>query len=249
MDSTSHTPVVIPQANSLTVLLKGDAASWASSGATDDSTHTFSIANYAAVNALGNSSNANAIVTVSGATGNPQTVLRSTLTVTATPLGTTSGRVKNTADNLANITFSANSAGSVALNKTTLTLTGSAVTATSSQGISLVDENNNNVTTAYGATIAANSCNAGDCVVTWSFGANGFQISAGSSYPFTVRMNTLTNTNPGQSNSSVSLGVTIQANTDVQYTDGLDNSATTGLPLPSTATPIQVNSITFAQGT
>ena len=84
------TPVIVPQANSVSLALKGDAASYASSGASDNSTSTFEIATTSdngvltnsagqvtpnnststqSVIALGATSNKAASVNLSGATG------------------------------------------------------------------------------------------------------------------------------------------------------------------------------------
>jgi hypothetical protein len=208
-----------------------------------------SIPNAAAVTALGQSSNATSSITISSANGNAQTILRSVLTVNTAALGTASGRVKNTVDNLATLTFNANSAGAVALNNITLTFNGSAINATSDLGISLFDTNNNDVTIADGATSLTTSCAVGTCVKKWTFGANGFQISAGSSYSFNLRFNTIANTNVAGSNSSVSLAVAIQNSNDVQYADGLDSAAISGLTLPANVIPLNITSVTFSSGT
>jgi len=44
------------------------------------------------------------------------------------------------------------------------------------------------------------------------------------------------------------LALTINASTDVLYTDGLDSSATSTISLPASVVPITINSITFAAG-
>ena len=48
---------------------------------------------------------------------------------------------------------------------------------------------------------------------------------------------------------NVNLVATINSNSNITFTDGLDNAASTNLSLPSSVlTPIQLNSVVFAQG-
>ncbi len=248
------TPVVVPQANSVSLLLKGDAASYASSGSTDNTTHTFKVAAANYVTALGQSSNATSSVTITSANGNAHTVLRTALTLSAAALGSTSGRVKNTTDDLATLTFSANSAGAATLASLTVTFSGSAPSATAFLGtVDLIDANNNSVMLTAGvASTTGSACTATTtCTKSWNFSTStattGWQISGGSSYTFKLRANDF-NTQPAAANTSVSLGVTVQANTDLVYRDGLDTVANT-VNLPITATPLNVTSISYALGT
>jgi len=239
------TPVIVPQANSVSLSLKGDAASYASSGATDNSTSTFEIANGSTdVTALGATSNKTATVTGS-AVGNPQTVLRSTLTFAATPLGATSGRGKTTSDQLATLSFSANSAGPIALNTITVTFSGSAVTSTlyTAGAVRLLDENNQATCTTIATSSAAG---------TWSFNCgsaqNGQAVSAGSTRNWTLVVND-NDLNAASTQGYVNLVATINSNSSITFTDGLDNAASTNLSLPSSVlTPIQLNSVVFSQG-
>jgi len=212
-------PIIVPQANSVSIVLKGDAASYASQGATDNSTTTFKLATTSdttnntstqTVVALGATSNKPAAVTLSSANGNAQTLLRSVLTVTAAPLGG-SAHSKQSTDNLGTITFSANAAGPVLLNSSTVTLSGSAATSTVGS-LQLIDQNGlDAVAAGEAASTTATSAK------TFTFNS-GFQINGGSSYTFTVRVNSLNA--PTQSNVAQSLAATILANTDVGYTDG-----------------------------
>ncbi|MGB8986040.1 MAG: peptidoglycan-binding domain-containing protein [Candidatus Sulfotelmatobacter sp.] len=64
------TPIIVPQAGSVSVMLKVDATS-----STDGSSHTFSIASTSDITALGATSNKAAVVNINGATGNPQTMI------------------------------------------------------------------------------------------------------------------------------------------------------------------------------
>jgi hypothetical protein len=249
---------VVPQANSVSEILKGDAASYASNGATDNSNHQFEVvAGYDTTNAsssqtviaLGNTSNKVATVTLSSANGNVQTVQRTAVVVTATPLGGSSHNKANP-DNIGTVTFTANAAGPAALNSVKVTLTGLVATSTLSaatSSVSLMDSNGNNVNTSDGATESTSSVTGG-FAVTWTFGSasSGFQLSAGTPYTFTLRANTTLVA--GISNTAESLSATVQGATDVQYTDGLDGSATTSIGLPTAVVPITINSIVYPVG-
>jgi len=247
------TPIIVPRANSVTVTLKGDVASYSSQGASDNTSSTFTISN-SNVTALGASSNAAAALTGS-ATGNLMTVLRTTLTPSATALGTVSGRVKSSVDNLATITFTANSAGSAMLRTLKLTFNGNAVSSTAlaaatSTTFVLRDANNGNVLTVDNATLDASSCagTSNTCALVWTFSTSttSFVISGGTSYTFTVQADD-TNLAAASGSNSISLGTTIQAVGDVTYYDNGDGTGST-ISLPSTVVPMNVSTVTFAAG-
>jgi len=252
-------PIVVPQANSISLVLKGDAASYASSGATDNTTSTFEIATSTdsgntttalTVIALGNTSNATSSVTLTSAAGNAQTVLRSKLTFAATPLGATSGRGKISSDQLATLSFTANSSGPVAINSVTVTFSGSATSTTFLDGVKLLDENNNVLGTS---NTTSSACTGGSntCTKTFNLGGttNGQVVSAGQTRNWTLVVDS-TKTATASSQGYVNLVATIAANTDIKYTDALDGAATTAVSLPtSVLTPINLNSVVYAQGT
>ncbi|HEX4104196.1 MAG TPA: peptidoglycan-binding domain-containing protein [Candidatus Paceibacterota bacterium] len=247
------TPVIIPQANSLTLSLKGDIASYNSIGSTgvDDTTSTFNLAT-SSITALGASSNFPVTNVSGGATGNTMTVLRTTLTPSATALGNTTGRTKSAVDSLANITFTANSAGSAMLKNLTLNFTGSAVSSSAfAADVNLLDQNNLDVVANDNATVTSTSCSStGACTLIWTFNTTStpFVVSGGSSYVFTLRLNDTANgVGVATGNASVSLGVTIQNTTSTQYYDAGQASGASTVSLPTTLVPLNVNSITFAQ--
>jgi len=240
-------PVIVPQANSISFTLKGDAASYASAGATDNSVNIFSIAATSSVTALGATSNRSATVSsVATASGNRQTVLRSTLTAAVAPIAGTQHNKANP-DSIGTITFSANNAGSVSLNSVKVTFSGSLLTANATQTaaflntVVLVDGNGTGIVTGSMATTS----NDGTSSVSWTF-TNGFAISAGGSYTFTLKADPTQVA--GTANTAQSLGANIQAATDVQYTDALDNSGVGSLGLPSSVVPLTINSITYPIG-
>ncbi len=254
------TPVVVPQANSLILTLKGDVSSYASSGATDNTTHVFKIATSTdsvndtvaeTVVALGNTSNASSAITLSSVNSNTMTVLRSNLSFSRTALGTSNSRSKTVTDDLANLTFTASSAGSVAINSIVVQFAGTAPSlGTFLDGVSLIDESGNNLGT-NNTTSSACDPSASACTKTFNLGSttNGQTVSAGASRTFRLRVDS-TKTAVAASGVSKTLTATINAVTSIQFTDALDGAASTGLGLPTkTITPIELNSVTYAQGT
>jgi hypothetical protein len=245
------TPPVIQQNGTLVLTLKGDASSYTSGGATDNSTSTFAIATTTDITALGASSNLASTVTGT-ATGNTMTVLRTTLTPSATALGSQTSRVKSSVDNLANITVTANSAGSGLLRTLQLTFSGNAIGASTTVGnFILRDANNVDVTDAasYNASTTGSSCSAGSCTMLWTFSTstNPLVISAGGSYTFTLQTND-TGFATASGSASVSLSATLQDTAAMTY---YDNSSATGstISLPSTVVPQNITNVTFAAGT
>ena len=250
------TPVVVPQANSISLVLKGDAASYSSNGATDDSVHTFLIATSSAITALGATSNLLTTITAitpGTASGNAQTVLRSVLTATVAASGGSSHN-KSNPDTVGTVTFTANNAGPAALDSVKVTWSGSLITNAAASStintflndVTLIDQSGNNVVTAGEAKMATSSSNPYTSVWTFGTGPSGFQVSAGGSYTFTLRVNSTDVT--GVANTSQSLGANIQAAGDVQYTDSLDSKGQTGLGLPASVVPLTINSITYPIG-
>jgi hypothetical protein len=129
-----NTPLIVPKANSISLTLKGDAATYSSNGATDNSTNTFLVASTTSLTALGQTSNkVTTVSSVAGASGNLQTVLRSNLTVATAAAGGYS-HSKGTPDVLGTVTFTSNSQGPVNLKKLAITFTGSALLYSTSSG-------------------------------------------------------------------------------------------------------------------
>ena len=181
------------------------------------------------------------------------TVLRSNLVVSASALGSTSGRAKNTVDDLGTITFAASNAGSVALNTVILTISGSLPTSTFKTDsvtplydVKLYDAALGTV--AQGTATSSACTSGGTCTFTFSLGAttSGYVISAGSSKTFTVRVDSLTHSTAGGTG-SVTLGVNVATTAGVAYTDAIDGSGVTA-NVPSTSVPLTINSVSYAQG-
>jgi hypothetical protein len=235
-------PIIVPQGNSVSITLKGDASPW-TNGAADNQTNVFSVAT-SSVTALGQSSNLASTVSFSTPfpAGNTQTLLRSTLTVSTAALGNSSARAKNTTDNLGTITFSANNSGAVGIQTTTITLSGSGATSTIGS-LQLIDQNGNDIVTAGEAASNTPACSGTTCTKNFDFSPS-FQVSAGGSYSFTVRVNSI-NIPIGGNGISQSLSAAVQNSGDVMYSDGTTGSLT----LPTSTVPIQINSVSYGQGT
>ncbi|MBI4088274.1 hypothetical protein HY418_02750, partial [Candidatus Kaiserbacteria bacterium] len=193
-------PVVVPRAGSISLTLKGDVASYSSSGATDNTTHVFKIATLGAdsaldanaeiVVALGATSNASSAVSSLPAAANAATVLRSRLSVSASPLGTTSGRARTAVDDLADVTFAADSAGGVQIGSVKITFSGSAPAA---------------ITFASGTiTVAA----TGTTVGTYSVVVNGFTVTTPSEPTSTSKTQIATDITTAINASTSVVGVT-----------------------------------------
>ncbi|MEK7193217.1 MAG: peptidoglycan-binding protein [Patescibacteria group bacterium] len=257
-------PLIVPKAGSISLVLKGDVSSYTSSGATDNTTHVFKISTSTdsvndtvaeTVVALGSTSNATSAVTLSSATGNTMTVLRTRARVTAAAIGLTSARSKGTNDDIGTLTFAADSAGAVSLNTIVITFSGTAPSSSSFlANVDLLDQNGNSVmnTSGVASSTSAACSGANTCTKTYNFGNTtaGWTISGGSSYTFKIRVNnSLTGTFAAGTGVSAGLSATINAATDVRYTDGLDSSATSNVSLPSNEIPINVNSVSYVSGT
>ena len=129
--------------------------------------------------ARGATSNKTAIVTVSSANGNPQTTLRTLVTVAASPV---TGTPPNGIQQIGSVTFTANSAGDAVLNNLMLTFN----TASTSflNTVKLKDPSGNDIYLTDG--FATSSVNSN--TVTWAFATSTkpVVVTAGSSYTLTL---------------------------------------------------------------
>jgi hypothetical protein len=137
------------------------------------------------------------------------------------------------------------------LNSFTVTFGGSAPTAAAFLDNVTLRDSNGAVTLSSNSTSTACS-GTGTCTKGFVFGTGtgGYQISAGTSKTFTLRIDS-TKTASAQANITQNLFANIQAGTDVVFTDGLDGGATSGITLPTTgqdAPPISINSVSFPTG-
>ncbi len=242
-------PLVVPQGGSVLMTIRGDTATYTSQGATDNTTHTFSVAS-SNVTALGATSYKAAAVT-GAASANPQTVIRSTAAVTGASLSQSGG--KSGLQQIGSITITANTAGAIQPGKITVTFSGNGYTYGSSTFLNTVqlrDASLNSVTGSDGATVTSNVA-AG--TVTWTFPTiTPLAVNAGGNT--TLQLWAQTNVIPsgcdnGSGGVSQSLSATVQNAGDFQYYDGADSNAyAIGLiSLPSTQGPIPVSSLGWGQ--
>ncbi|MEK9180257.1 MAG: hypothetical protein AAB897_02495, partial [Patescibacteria group bacterium] len=277
---------------------------------------------------------------------NAATVLRSKLSVSATPLGQSSDRSKSSVDNLATLNFVADSAGAVKINSVTITYSGSAPSSSffnpaagtvtlydSANGTTYNPTGTSNTTSTGTITVAATGTVAGTYgvvvngftvttpseptsttatqiatdittainasssvlkvtatsttnVVTvtatvsgaagsitlaagtvptgasltfattagtdgtgLAYDLSGYTVSAGTTKSFTLRINSNTNMKASASGVSQTLSATISAAGNVTWSDAIDSAASSGLNLETVAIPIQIQSVSYAQGT
>jgi hypothetical protein len=219
--------------------------------------------------AMGATSNKTALVTLSNANGNKQTVLRSTLAVSATPV---TGLPPASFQQIGSITLTANSSGDDVLNLLNLTIGGagaSTSTTNSSFLTSLVlkDPSGNDITSVSDAlattTYSATGTTVGNNVKTWTFypnainnastsqssyGKNALDITAGNSYTLTLWGDL--STIPGIGNTSQSLTASINSMGDLTYYDGSFNTNSTPslIGLTTNQVPITVTSLQTGAG-
>jgi len=263
----NSSPLIIPRNSTLPVTLKGNVNAYTAGNVSDDSVHTFEVVTStypglgtatSTVVALGQTSNNPATVVLSGAAGNPQTVLRNSLTFSSAQNGATTGRSKSASDQFATLTFTPNNSGQVTLNTLTITFSGSAVSSTNAAAdafatstyLALGTPGNFTGTTFYPSSTLT-SCTSAVCTVVWSFGSgiNGYQIQ-NSPVTFTLVGNTsLSGINVAGGQNYVSLYATLASPSAVQYTDGTAGTTVSGIGLPaSVITPLQLSGVQYSQG-
>jgi Putative peptidoglycan binding domain len=232
-------PVQIPQGSSLALTLQGNAATYQSAGAVDDSTHQFVVTGSSGVTAVGATSN-DTVSTTGSATGNTQTVLRTILTAAGTPV---TSLPPASFQPIGTLTLTANSAGSALESKILLTFN---VTSTAFlNSVVLKDPSGNDIVAVDNLATTSSVPSAG--TVTWTFATstNPLVITGGESYPLTLWANL--GTIPSVSSQSQSLTATVQNATDLQYYDG-SNSGSSLVSLPVTAVPITIANLTTPVG-
>ena len=258
------TPVVIAQSGSITLALKGDVASFSSSGAVDNQAHTFKIdvsgdpSNDTAaelVTALGSTSNATATIATSTPNGNAQTILRTKLAVTGTASGVASGRAKSATDDLGTINFAADSAGALKLGSVTVTFSGSAPSGTSffaatSTGNSGVATCSTCYIALYDSATAISYYAVASTTTSLSFDLNNYTLSQGGSKSFIIRLNSSQANvmNAASNGISQTLSASISAAGNVNWTDAVSGGIA-GLSIPASTIPITINSVAYAAGT
>ncbi len=242
--SSFGNPLIVPQGNSVSLTLKGDAGSYTGGSIVDGSTATFSVAT-SSITALGATSNKTATVGGS-ASGNTMTVLRSIETVAGTPVTTLPPA---SFQQLGSVTFTSNAAGDTQPKSLTLTFNSTAYPSSSQtflNSVVLHDVNGNNIVTSMGATSTVNVGTPSAPQVTWTFSTSTpLVVTAGSSYTLTL-WGDLSQI-ASQANTAQSLTAQIKANTDYAYFDGTNGSPST-VNLQANVVPITVVSLTTPVG-
>ena len=220
--------------------------------------NTFKIGTTTNLTALGQSSNVASAVTLSGASGNSQTVLRTVLTPSVNNSSAdgsyfvpSNHQSRNTSDDLAEIKLAANNSGGAIAHVLTVTFSGSLASSSNFlSGVQLLDSNGTSIVTdGATATTSAACTGSTSCTVTWTIPTSTVQaqISAGGTGLFKLRINDQF----GQSavaNTSMSLSANIQNAGDVQYYDSLDSSANLIASIPTNLVPMTVASFALPLG-
>jgi hypothetical protein len=227
------TPLVVAKNTSKTIELRGSVPTF-ESGAVSGSNHNLSIPTTASVVALGKDSNQPA--TVSGTpNSNTSTVARTKLSLASSLLGASSGRTRAAVDEVATITFTADSGYQVKVNTVSLKFQGLAVSNGTQFSVDLIDASTN---TNWGSSASSGTVTAGagnSATVTFSPVAI---VSAGSAKQVKVRVNSTGFFN--QSQSSDSMSVTVNAAGDLTWSDG-----TTNFNLETTVVPFTVVNVSY----
>jgi hypothetical protein len=244
-----NTPLIVPQGNSVTLTLKGDAGSYTNGSLSDNTTSTFEIATTTDSNnstssltvvARGATSNKTAITTLSNALGNPQTTLRSTLAIVGTPV---TSLPPASFQQIGSITFTSNSAGDNKLNNLALNFNSAAATGTFVSSVVLKDPSGNDIVAVDGLATATTTATS----KSWTFATSTapLVVTAGSSYTLTVwgdlsQIGAIANT-------AQSLTASVSSTASFGYYDGTNNSPSL-INLTTNQVPITVVSLTTPVG-
>lgn len=231
-------PLVIAKNASKSVTLKGDVATFSSGGAVSNSSHIFKInANGdLIVKSVGSPT---ATVTVSGApiTGNSHTVYRTNLSLSSAVMGAASNRTRKANDDVAKMTFGADSAYKAVVGTVTLKFTGAAVTSGGTAfAVDLIDDATGS---AWKSTSSVN-CTPGQgnsCSVT--FNPTSAEVAAGGTEVVRVRVNSASFTNGASATDALSISV--QSAGDLRWNDG----TTSNISFESRLAPFTVADVSY----
>jgi hypothetical protein len=231
-------PLVVPSGSSVSLTLTGTAGTYNQGSITDNTSSTFVLATSSIV-AYGNTSNI-AVNTVGGsASSNAQTVVRSSESVTATPVISSTPLPAST-QQIGSITINSSNAGDTVPQSLMLTFSGNGVTSTflASSSLYLKDVNGNKL---FSATTTANT-------VTWASSTLGqYVVSANGSYTFTLWGN-LANAVSATTNTTNSLTAQIVNAGDYTYNDANSTTGAATLSLTPVQVPITVVSLSSQNG-
>ena len=231
-------PLVVPSGSSVSLTLTGTAGTYNQGSITDNTSSTFVLATSSIV-AYGNTSNI-AVNTVGGsASSNAQTVVRSSESVTATPVISSTPLPAST-QQIGSITINSSNAGDTVPQSLMLTFSGNGVASTflASSSLYLKDVNGNKL---FSATTTANT-------VTWASSTLGqYVVSANGSYTFTLWGN-LANAVSATTNTTNSLTAQIVNAGDYTYNDANSTTGAATLSLTPVQVPITVVSLSSQNG-
>lgn len=216
--------IVIPKNGTKTLTVKGDVSSFTESPTSHNQAYTIRIAAASDVRAFGQASSET--VTVGGTfplISNAQTALRTKVTASIAPMGSTSGRARTAADDVAKITLNADSAYNAEFHGVTLTLSGAALLG--GETIELVDDATGIVVASgvTGGTVALNPAPA-------EF------ITAAGSKVYRVRVNTSNFNNAANTSDSFSIQIAAAADLRVREQGGSTNFGLEARAVPITST-------------
>lgn len=173
----------------------------------------------------------------------------SSLSLSMSPIGSSSGRAVAVVDDIARLSFTAGNGGDVYLRSVRLSFVGSALDNNNNfpAGVVIYDQDTG---VGYGGT--APSCTNSNCFITINFGKppydslSGYIIAAGQTKNFTVRIDSH-RIGPARNGLTPVLAALIEEIPDVKYDDV--STRIMNLTLPSYLFPISITSFSYAQGT
>ena len=204
-------PAITAKNGSKEFSVEGDVATFQSGSAISGATYTFSV-RAAGITARSVSSPSATVTVVGSGQGYPVTLARTKLTLTTNQIGPTTGRGRQTADDLAAVHYTADPAHQVGLLKTRFKAQGGAIPNGSTSFT--FDQVDPGTGTTFAGT-ATQTCTPGpgnSCYVTFTF-SPAFIISAGTTISPRARVNSSVF-------SADALAVFIESTDDVEWTDG-----------------------------
>jgi hypothetical protein len=232
-----NSEVIVPKNGTKNLEVKGSVATFDSGGATSGSVHTLKLNATSSVTAYGKDSSQSATVAGTPA-GNAQTVYRTKVSLASSLLGSSAGRARVAVDDLATLSFTADSAFEARVDLVTLKFSGLAVSnGATAFSVDLIDANTN----ALLGSATQQSCTPGvgnSCQVSF---APAFTIDSGTTKQTKVRVNSASFFNQSGGSGTESLSVLVNGTTDVQVYDG----AVSGVPLEGTVVPFTVVNVSY----
>ena len=226
------TPITVAKGATRTIELRGNVASRIAGSAVSGSGHTFRIVAAADVTAIGRDSKIAVGVFGTPATANQMRVYRTNLTLASAREGVAIARVRRTLDNIARISFTADSADRLQIRSVRITFAGIALPPTLFNVV-LIDP------VAMSAWGGSGTGQASAVTTSVNFAGINHWISAGGTANVILRVDSSGFANPGAGTESLS--VTINAVGDVVWNDG----TTASINLEARVVPFSVVDVTY----